>query len=151
MTLKEIKQFFPKNKYTKWYFSIISRAKKSQRKKIQGKNYYEHHHILPKIMCHKYENLRINPWNGVLLTPREHFIIHRLLYRFTGIRYYQKCKNSHEYSDMILNKQFNLHISLQDLRKNLKSLSLCEVAELYNVSKRKLKLLIRIMGLRNKY
>ena len=60
---------FLQNKYTKWYFSIISNA---QHRDISG--YTEKHHIIPKSLggSNKQENL-------VKLTAREHFICHWLL------------------------------------------------------------------------
>lgn len=63
---------FLDNKYTRWYFSIVSNAKQDIN------NYFEKHHIIPKCMggsndCH----------NMVKLTAREHFICHLLLIRMT--------------------------------------------------------------------
>lgn len=60
--------FLP-NKYTKWYFNIISNA---QNRDISG--YTEKHHIIPKSLggSNKQTNL-------VKLTAREHFICHWLL------------------------------------------------------------------------
>lgn len=68
---------FNNSKYTKWYYNIINKAKLENRKKlsINDKNfiYYESHHIIPKSLGGNDEN------NLVLLTAREHFIIHLLL------------------------------------------------------------------------
>ena len=60
---------FLQNKYTKWYFNIISNA---QNRDISG--YTEKHHIIPKSLggSNKQHNL-------VKLTAREHFICHWLL------------------------------------------------------------------------
>ena len=60
---------FLKNKYTKWYFNIVSAA---QNRDISG--YIEKHHIIPKSLGgnNKKENL-------VNLSGREHFICHWLL------------------------------------------------------------------------
>jgi 5-methylcytosine-specific restriction endonuclease McrA len=60
---------FLKNKYTKWYFNVITAA---QSRDISG--YTEEHHIIPKSLGgnNKKENL-------VKLTGREHFICHWLL------------------------------------------------------------------------
>lgn len=57
------------NKYTRWYYNIISAA---QSRRIDG--YTEKHHIIPKSLggTNKKENL-------VSLTAREHFICHWLL------------------------------------------------------------------------
>ena len=61
------------NKYTNWYFSIISNA---QSRTISG--YTEKHHIIPKSLggSDKKDNL-------VRLTAREHFICHWLLTKMT--------------------------------------------------------------------
>lgn len=58
--------------YQKIYNNIIENAKTQNRQK--GTVYYESHHIVPKSVggSNKKENL-------VLLTPKEHFICHRLL------------------------------------------------------------------------
>ena len=61
------------NKYTHWYYQIISRA---QSREISG--YVEKHHIIPRSLGgnNSKENL-------VALTAREHFICHLLLTRMT--------------------------------------------------------------------
>lgn len=65
---------FIKNKYTNWYYSIINNAK--------NRNYYdgytEKHHIIPKSLGG--DN---NITNIVKLTPKEHFIVHKLLTKMT--------------------------------------------------------------------
>jgi hypothetical protein len=61
--------------YQKIYDSIINNAKLSFRKKGNG-IYYEEHHIIP--VCMGGIN---NKSNKVLLTAREHFICHKLLFR----------------------------------------------------------------------
>lgn len=74
--------FLP-NKYTKCYFSIINNALQENRKKLRKNNkdfvYYESHHIIPKSVNPEFKDLKLNPWNKVLLTPKEHFICHLLL------------------------------------------------------------------------
>lgn len=70
-----IPHIFLKNKYSEWYFSIITLARSQQRKKKQG-IYYERHHILPT----KLGGLN-DMSNTVLLTAKEHLICHRLLIR----------------------------------------------------------------------
>jgi hypothetical protein len=64
---------FLQNKYTKWYFNIISNA---QNRDIS--DYFEKHHIIPKSLggSNKQANL-------VNLTAREHFICHWLLTKMT--------------------------------------------------------------------
>ena len=64
---------FQKNKYTRWYQTIINRAKQQTRHRQDG-NYYESHHTIPKCMGGTEE---------VLLTAKEHFICHLLLCRMT--------------------------------------------------------------------
>jgi len=59
--------------YQKIYDKIIDNARKSNRIKDQ-EIFYEDHHILPK--CLGGNNNKIN---RVLLTPKEHFICHKLL------------------------------------------------------------------------
>ena len=62
---------FNKSKYTKWYFSIVK-----SRKEMNRQCFTEKHHIIPKCLGGKN-----NVSNIVKLTPREHFICHKLLYR----------------------------------------------------------------------
>jgi len=72
--------------YERIYSQIVTRAKKEHREKVipgtPGSRYYEAHHILPK--CLGGEG-KASQWrwhsNIVLLTAREHFICHWLLYR----------------------------------------------------------------------
>ena len=67
---------FIKNKYQKWYFNIINNTKKLKRSKKD--QYLEEHHIIPD----SFTNSNYSK-NLVLLTPREHFICHLLLTKFT--------------------------------------------------------------------
>lgn len=62
---------FIANKYTKYYYSIISNAKS---RILPPETYTERHHIIPKSLggSNSKDNL-------VSLTAREHFICHRLL------------------------------------------------------------------------
>jgi hypothetical protein len=62
---------FIDNKYTRWYYDIIDRAKT---RTLLANKYYEKHHIVPKSLggSNNVDNL-------VKLTAREHFITHWLL------------------------------------------------------------------------
>lgn len=64
--------------YQKIYDSIIYNAKNSNRKQFKKNHvnyvYYEKHHILPKCL-----NGNDDVENLVLLTPKEHYICHKLL------------------------------------------------------------------------
>ncbi len=57
------------NKYTRWYYNIIDRART---RTIDG--YSERHHIIPKSLGGSNE-----AHNLIRLTAREHYICHRLL------------------------------------------------------------------------
>jgi hypothetical protein len=61
--------------YQRIYDSIIENAKLQNRKKKQG-IYYEEHHIIPKCLGGKDRKI-----NLVLLTAKEHFVCHHLLYK----------------------------------------------------------------------
>jgi hypothetical protein len=63
---------FVDNKYSRWYFSIVS---KSLSKDVL---IYEKHHIIPKSLGGSND-----PQNIRNLTPREHFICHKLLVKMT--------------------------------------------------------------------
>ena len=64
--------------YQRIYNEIISRARKENRAKLKRNNpnyvYYENHHIIPRCM-----NGTDNEENLVLLTAREHYVMHKLL------------------------------------------------------------------------
>ena len=64
-------QKFLKNKYTRWYLTIIKRAQTQNRSRFDH-IYYESHHIILRCMGGLEE---------VLLTAKEHFICHLLLCR----------------------------------------------------------------------
>ena len=64
---------FIENKYKTWHDNIISKAKLRTEERI-----YEIHHIIPK--CLKGSN---DKSNLVKLTPKEHYIVHMLLCKFT--------------------------------------------------------------------
>ena len=73
---------FLENKYTKWYWNIIERALS---RKADVAIVTERHHILPKgkYMFPEFKSLKMNKWNGVDLTLREHFLCHLLLTKMT--------------------------------------------------------------------
>jgi hypothetical protein len=79
---------FIDNKYTCIYYQIIVNALNQNRKLVKKDNinyiYYERHHILPRSVFPMYADLRLNKWNSVLLTAKEHFIVHALLVRMTS-------------------------------------------------------------------
>lgn len=115
-------------KYTKWYISIVDNALSKNRNKTDN-CYYELHHILPKSM---YPEFNKSNWNLVLLTAREHFICHYLLYkiyknhkmssafmkltrmskgqkRYINSRLYEKIKIEHYklHSEFMMGNKFN--------------------------------------------
>ncbi len=64
---------FIKNKYFKWYYEIVTKAKTRD---IEG--YVEHHHIIPKSL-----GGTNNKDNLVKLSAKEHFVAHLLLTKMT--------------------------------------------------------------------
>lgn len=81
---------FLQNKYTKWYFSIVEKARLEARSK---KNcYYESHHSIPKSLG---GSDKID--NKVLLTAKEHFICHLLLCRMTKEGSNERAKMLHAF------------------------------------------------------
>lgn len=84
MTYKPyLDKFFRAGWHLRVYCSIIDVALSQARQKDSR---FERHHILPKAktLFPEFGNLAKNPWNGVLLTRREHFVCHRLLTRMTS-------------------------------------------------------------------
>ena len=88
LILRSEEVFFP-NKYSTWYFNIITKA--LQDKRCKGKDYFESHHILPQSIFPRYKNKKRNPWNIVLLTPKEHYICHALLTKMCLILRHRFC------------------------------------------------------------
>jgi hypothetical protein len=67
------------NKYTKWYYNIVERAKS---RVLLTETYTEQHHIIPRSLGGSNEQT-----NLVKLTAREHFLCHLLLPRMlTGVK-----------------------------------------------------------------
>jgi len=77
------KSFFQETKYITWYFNIIEKALSENRTYISGT--HERHHILPRSLFPEYKN---DKKNLVILTFREHFICHVLLWK-----HYKKIKD----------------------------------------------------------
>ena len=67
---------FLNNKYTLWYYNIISRA---NARELNLDVYVEQHHVIPRSLGGTNA-----PNNLVFLTGREHFICHMLLVKMTG-------------------------------------------------------------------
>lgn len=67
---------FLDNKYTRWYWALIRKAQAEKRTKTR-RGQYHRHHIVPKCLGGGEGD------NLVLLTPREHYVVHLLLIRMT--------------------------------------------------------------------
>jgi len=68
---------FLENKYTKWYFNLVQKAKERNSSKGEGV-YLEEHHIIPKSIGGSYSKK-----NLVLFTAKEHYVAHRMLVKMT--------------------------------------------------------------------
>jgi len=66
------------NKYSRWYYAIISKAQAEGRVKSGSEVHYDRHHIIPTSLGGGNERA-----NKVWLTSREHFICHTLLMNCT--------------------------------------------------------------------
>ncbi len=88
-----------KNKYYHIYRKIINRAKSLKRTKTD-KVYYEKHHIIPSSLggSDKSHNL-------ILLTAREHFVVHACLVRIVKGRGYYKMVKAFDSMSMTSNNQ----------------------------------------------
>ena len=93
---------FIQNKYTKWYYNIINKAKFENRIKSK-EQYYEKHHIVPKCMGGS------DDFNNIVKCRlRVHFILHFLLSKafpcnrglITSCLYFKKARNSRLYEIM---------------------------------------------------
>lgn len=77
---------FIANKYSKWYYSIIKKAKL---RTPPSEEYTENHHIVPRSLggSNKKENI-------VRLSAREHFVCHLLLPKFTSGDFKKKMEHA---------------------------------------------------------
>ncbi len=134
---------FLSNKYTKYYYNIIHHALQENRKKLPRYNkdyiYYESHHIIPKSIKPEFSDLRLNPWNKVLLTAKEHFICHLLLTKMLS----GSNKNKMIYALWGMTNQSNSHQSR--FHSNLYSSYKLKMRELLS-SERKNKTLEELYG-----
>lgn len=64
--------------YLNRYITFIYRCQFLNGAPINRKDYHLHH-ICPKALFPMYKNLKRYSWNGVYLTPRQHFIAHLIL------------------------------------------------------------------------
>ncbi len=87
--------------YQKIYDQLISKAQSENRKKNFGV-YYENHHITPKCMGGSDEQA-----NLILLTAREHFLAHWLLYRIypndskLAFAFFRNCSHNTKLSNKV--------------------------------------------------
>jgi len=89
---------FIRNKYRRWYYQIIDRA----RQRGKPNEYYEKHHVIPKCMGGKNDF-----WNIVNLTFREHYLVHWLLTKFVKDK---KMLRSINWSLVRMVHQFNVEV-----------------------------------------
>lgn len=76
--LQRLQSHVEQEKYFRWYSQIIAAAETRPKKKKDVLFYTEKHHILPKCLCQNdFEKNDIN--NHVLLTLKEHALVHKLL------------------------------------------------------------------------
>lgn len=116
------------------YEKLISSRLNLERSKKTG--YYELHHIVPRCL-----NGADEKTNLILLTPREHFLAHYLLWKIYDIRklrdalLYFKGKNSEFVNSRLYEIARISHI--KDMKENNPSLSLSEEAKAEKVKKLK--------------
>ncbi len=127
------KEHHKETKYLKWYLNIIEKANYQNRKKLNKISedyiYYENHHILPKAkgLFEKYSNLKDYKWNSVLLTAKEHFIVHLCIWKhYKSIKYtngeikmsraVKRMQTSNEYNSKQY-KYFRLNLSCSEETK----------------------------------
>jgi hypothetical protein len=76
--LEKLQSHIEQEKYFRWYSRIIAIAETRPKKKKDIPFYTEKHHILPKCLCEtEFEKNDVS--NHVLLTLKEHALVHRLL------------------------------------------------------------------------
>lgn len=106
--------------YLNRYITFIQNC---QLKNIDYNGYTEKHHICPKAkdMFPEYKSFKINNWNRVILTARQHFIAHWLLARIYGGTMWNAfnmmciCKNNTQERYIIKSGRI-----YQEVRRNIK-------------------------------
>lgn len=88
------------NKYGKWYFSIVERARL---KKMDG--YVEKHHVIPRSLGGNNETS-----NVVELTGREHFVCHLLLSKIFPFGSRERAKMAYALHKMVYGSQKERYI-----------------------------------------
>ena len=67
-------------KYIRWYLEIVHKIQNQQRVKVVNDG-LSVHHVMPKSIFKEYKDLKKNIWNGVIVTDREHFVLHMLIWK----------------------------------------------------------------------
>ena len=117
-----LEDFILPNKYGKYYIRLVKRG--LSRKPLKDE-YFETHHILPKCIFPQYKNLKINAWNLSYLTPREHFIAHKLLIKCANVSSHSLMKLLAANGAFLRNKKFLSSREHEESRKAMsKSMSL---------------------------
>lgn len=121
--LQKLQSHIEQEKYFRWYSQIITAAERRPKKKSDVPFYTEKHHILPKCLCQTdFEKNDVN--NHVLLTLKEHALVHKLLAKAAPTS--KKLKRA--YMGMLTarnNKQEKVMLSIREyefLRENSKDL-----------------------------
>jgi len=126
--------------YKKLYFKIVANAK-SQTRKSTKTEYYEKHHIIPDFMFKERKrkgppgHIAGNPndkSNIVLLTPREHFLVHVLLTKILrGTKYEHAAGSALQF---FFTKVINKHPRTHQQIKESKWYSHCRIVGLKSIS-----------------
>ena len=105
--------------YLNRYITFIEQC---QQKNVDYEGYVEYHHICPKAkkdMFPEYKDFRLHPWNCAVLTARQHFIAHIMLWKaFPNINsqtyaiYAMKNKNN-----MKMNSRLYESLKIDSVRK----------------------------------
>ena len=110
-----------KSKYIRWYYTIINTAQLQNRVK-SDENYFEQHHIIPKSLGGSND-----PTNLVLLTAREHFLVHLCLWKhFKSI--------NHQFNEAKMGKAFHM-MTLRGPKQKRYNSQLYEIARALNTNK----------------
>lgn len=104
--------------YLNKYIRFINNC---QHKNVNYQGYTERHHICPKSMFPDYKSFTFHPWNCAVLTARQHFIAHMLLWKtynnetmtraFGAMSNYFTVKSSKKYEN--IRKKYSKIVSKQ--------------------------------------
>lgn len=98
--------------YLNRYIKFLEYCKKQNVKLTGNDKNTTFHHILPKSIWPEYSSFYKNKWNAILLTHRQHFIVHIILSNCLGGKMntalFMMCKEARKYEYKVTNRTYEI-------------------------------------------